>query len=75
IILAQSSVKTPITNGQVEVMNKNIIIALKKKVDEAKRAKLDELPRIVSKVKPIGVLPFLYKFIPSSSRKKVHIKV
>ncbi|KAA3474448.1 rve domain-containing protein [Gossypium australe] len=47
IALAQSYVKTPQTNGQVEAMNKNILIALKKKVGDANCAWLEELPRIV----------------------------
>lgn len=44
IALTQSSVKIPQTNGQVEEMNKKILTALKKKVDEAKGIWLEELP-------------------------------
>ncbi|KAA3461437.1 Retrotransposable element Tf2 [Gossypium australe] len=44
---AQSSVKTPQTNGQAKVMNKKILMALKKKVGEAKGAWLDELLKIL----------------------------
>ncbi|KAA3471109.1 rve domain-containing protein [Gossypium australe] len=43
ISLAQSSVKTLQTNGQVEAINKKILTALKKKVGELKRAWLEEL--------------------------------
>ncbi|KAA3461728.1 Gypsy retrotransposon integrase-like protein 1 [Gossypium australe] len=38
VVMAYNSVKTPQTNEQVEAMNKNILIALKKKMGEAKGA-------------------------------------
>ncbi|KAA3473236.1 Retrovirus-related Pol polyprotein from transposon 17.6 [Gossypium australe] len=47
ITLAQSSVKMPQANGQVETMNKKILTALKKKVGQAKGAWLEELPGIL----------------------------
>lgn len=47
IALAQSSVKTPETNDQVEAMNKKILKALKKKVDDAKSVWLEEVLEIV----------------------------
>ncbi|KAA3469459.1 rve domain-containing protein [Gossypium australe] len=47
IVLAQSFIKTPQTNGQTETMNKKILIALKKKVVEAKSVWLNKLPGIL----------------------------
>lgn len=47
ITIVHSSVKTPQTNSQVEAMNKKILMALKKKVDEAKGDWLEELLGII----------------------------
>ncbi|GMI94308.1 hypothetical protein HRI_003100100 [Hibiscus trionum] len=44
-MLAQSFVKSPHTNGQVDAVNKKFMFALKKKVEDANGAWVDELQR------------------------------